>query len=219
MTRFILNEINKPGDSVARHRDFFTVVSIQRDNNKERCINSELRGNTMNISENTYVAFDYKLSLNSGEEVDRSPEGQPLGIITGAGQIIPGLEKAMMEKKEGDNFQISVPSEEGYGQVNPELFRDIARSQFPGDIDVQPGMTFQADGPQGPMLINIKEIKDENTVVIDLNHPLAGKQLNFDINIVEVREPTAEEMSGLSTGRAGCGSREQGGCDTGGGCC
>ena len=174
----------------------------------------------MNIADKLYVAFDYKLTLDSGEEVDRSSEGQPLGIITGSGQIIPGLEKAMMGRTDGDSLKISFEPEEAYGQVNQELFQDVPRNQFPGDMELQPGMTFQAQGPQGPMVINIKEIKDENTVVIDLNHPLAGKKLHFDVNIVEVREPTAEELSGLSSGcSCGCSAEQQAGCGTKGGCC
>ena len=174
----------------------------------------------MDIADKLYVAFDYKLTLDSGEKVDSSSEGQPLGIITGSGQIIPGLEKAMMGRTVGDSLKISFEPEEAYGQVNPELYQDVPRNQFPGDMELQPGMTFQAQGPQGPMVINIKEIKDENTVVIDLNHPLTGKKLHFDVNIVEVREPTAEELSGLSSGcNYGCSAEEQSDCGTKGSCC
>ena len=174
----------------------------------------------MNIADKLYVAFDYKLTLDSGEEIDSSSEGQPLGFITGSGQIIPGLEKAMMGMKVGDSLKISVEPEDAYGQVNPELFQDIPKNKFPGEIELQPGMTFQAQGPQGPIAINIKEIKDEDKVVIDLNHPLAGKKLHFDVNIVEAREPTAEELSDLSSGcNCGCSAEEQADCGTKGGCC
>ena len=149
----------------------------------------------MNITNKAYVAFDYKLTLDSGEKVDSSEDSQPLSFITGAGQIIPGLEKAMMGMTTGDNVKISVEPEDAYGLVNPELFQEVPKNQFPSDVEIQPGMTFQAQGPQGPIIINIKEIKDEDTVVIDLNHPLAGKKLHFDVDIVEVREPTSEELS------------------------
>jgi FKBP-type peptidyl-prolyl cis-trans isomerase SlyD len=174
----------------------------------------------MNIADKLFVAFDYKLTLDSGQEVDSSSEGQPLGIITGSGQVIPGLEKAMMGMTVGDSLKVSFEPEDAYGQVNPELFQEVPRNQFPGDMELQPGMTFQTQGPQGPMVINIKEIKDENTVVIDLNHPLTGKKLHFDVNIVEVREPTAEELSGLSSGcNCDCSAEGQAGCGTKGGCC
>ena len=174
----------------------------------------------MDIADKVYVAFDYKLTLDSGEEIDSSADGKPLGIITGAGQIIPGLEKAMMGKTVGDNLKLSIEPEDAYGHVNPSLFRDVPRNQFPGDIELQPGMTFQGQGPQGPVLINIKEVKDEDTVVIDLNHPLAGKRLHFDVDIVAVREPSAEELSGLSSGcNCGCSAEQQADCGPKGGCC
>jgi len=174
----------------------------------------------MHIADKVYVAFDYKLTLDSGEEVDSSSEGQPLGFITGSGQIVPGLEKAMMGMTVGENVKISVESGDAYGQVNPELIQDVPREQFPGDMELQPGMTFQAQGPQGPIVITVKEIKDESTVIIDLNHPLAGKKLHFDVTIVEVREPTDEELSGSSSGcNCGCSAEEQTGCGTNGGCC
>jgi FKBP-type peptidyl-prolyl cis-trans isomerase SlyD len=174
----------------------------------------------MHIADKLYVAFDYTLTLDSGKEVDSSSEGQPLGFITGSGQIIPGLEKAMMGMTVGDSLNISVEPDDAYGQINPALFQDVPRTQFPGDLELQPGMTFQAQGPQGPMVINIKEIKDDDTVTIDLNHPLTGKRLHFNVNIVDVREPTAEELSGLSSGcNCGCSTEEQANCGTKRSCC
>ena len=181
----------------------------------------------MNIKENIFVAFDYRLTLDSGEEVDKSPEGQPLGFITGTGQIIPGLEKEMMGMAVGESVKISVEPENAYGPVNPELFQEVKREQFPADMEIKPGMTFQSQGPQGPMIINVSEIKDEDTVVIDLNHPLAGKRLHFDINIAEVRDLTPEESEGISSGcDCGCGCESvedtgcgSGGCGSEGGCC
>lgn len=173
----------------------------------------------MDIKEKVFVAFNYLLTLDSGEEVDKSPEGSPLGFITGAGQIIPGLEKEMMGMTVGDSVKISVEPEDGYGPVNPELFQEVKREQFPSDLELKPGMTFQSQGPQGPMIINIKEMKDDDTVVIDLNHPLAGKKLHFDIDIVEVRDLTAEETESLSSGCA-CGSDcSSADCGSESGCC
>ena len=174
----------------------------------------------MNIKDNVFVAFDYRLTLDSGEEVDKSPAGQPLGFITGAGQIIPGLEKEMMGMSVGDSVKISVEPESAYGLVNPELFQEVRRNQFPEDMEIKPGMTFRSEGPQGPMIINVSEIKDKDTVIIDLNHPLAGKRLHFDVNIAEVRDLTPEEAAGLSSG-CGCGcdcSSEDTGCSSDG-CC
>jgi FKBP-type peptidyl-prolyl cis-trans isomerase SlyD len=151
----------------------------------------------MNIKDKVYVAFDYRLTLDSGEEVDSSPEGQPLAFITGSSQIIPGLEKAMMGMSVGDNLKISIEPEDAYGQINQELFKDVPKKHFPSDAELKPGMIFQTNGPQGPMACNLKEIKDEDTVIVDFNHPLAGERLHFDVNIVTVREPTAKELSGI----------------------
>ena len=159
----------------------------------------------MEIAEKVYVAIDYKLTLESGQEIDKSPEGQPLSFITGFGQIIPGLEKALMGKAAGDSAQLVIEPEEAYGPVREDLLQEIPKSQFPADIELKPGMNFEAQSPRGPMMITIAEINDNDTVTVDLNHPMAGKQLHFDINVVEVREPTQAELQQLQQAQAGCG--------------
>jgi FKBP-type peptidyl-prolyl cis-trans isomerase SlyD len=175
------------------------------------------KGVNMNIRENVFVSFDYRLTLDSGEEVDKSKPGNPLGFITGAGQIIPGLESKMMGMTVGDSARISVEPENAYGLINPQLFQEIRRDQFPADIEIKPGMTFQSHGPQGPMIIKVKEVNDKGAVVIDLNHPLAGERLHFDVNIAEVRQLTPEEKDGLiSSCGCDCGSDHTGGCGSGG---
>lgn len=159
----------------------------------------------MQIDNNKYVAIDYELSLASGEKVDSSPEGQPFGFITGTGQIIPGLEKQLMGKEAGAEATIVVDPQEGYGQVNENLFQEIPKDQFPADCEIEPGMTFQAEGPQGPVLIRVKEINDNETVTVDLNHPLAGEELHFAVKVVEVREPSAQELAQVQQQAQGCG--------------
>jgi FKBP-type peptidyl-prolyl cis-trans isomerase SlyD len=159
----------------------------------------------MQVDEKVYVAIDYKLTLASGEEVDSSPEGQPFGFITGVGQVVPGLEKGLMGKTEGDQSVIVIEPEDGYGPVNDAMFQDIPRTQFPNDIEIEPGMTFQAQGPHGPVMLSVKEMKNADTVVVDLNHPLAGEQLHFDVTVAEVREPSSEELAALDQQAAGCG--------------
>mgnify|MGYP001331227770 CR=1 FL=1 len=171
----------------------------------------------MNIADNLYVAFDYRLTLDSGEEVDRSPDNQPFGFITGAGQIVPGLEKGMMGMKVGDRSKITVAPEDAYGQVNPSLIGDVPRSHFPPGMELKPDMMFQSQGPDGDISARIIEVKDKDTVVVDLNHPLAGKTLHFNINIVEVRKPTSEEISGLFS-CSGCGGAEDSDCGSCSGC-
>ena len=165
----------------------------------------------MNIADKLYVAIEYTLTLESGQEIDKSPEGQPLSFITGTGQIVPGLEKALMGRAAGDSAKLVVEPEDAYGPVKDDMFKDIPKSQFPSEVDIQPGMAFEAQGPRGPFMISVAKINDDETVTVDLNHPMAGKQLHFDVNVVEVREPTEEEMAqavaSFSAG-CGCGSEE-----------
>ena len=157
----------------------------------------------MKVADKLYVAIDYTLALDSGEEVDRSQEGKPMGFVAGAGQILPGLEKALMGRSSGENFKITLSPGEGYGPVDQGLIQEIPKARFPEGAALEPGMFFQARGPRGPMLLTVKEVRDE-VVVADLNHPLAGKTLHFDVTVVQVREPNALELESLSGGCA-CG--------------
>lgn len=174
----------------------------------------------MNIADKLYVAIDYRLTLDSGEEIDKSPAGEPLGFITGSGQIIPGLENALMGMKVGDSSRIVVEAEDAYGAISEDLFQEIPMEQFPDDVKVEPGMTFEAEGPHGPVMISVTRVNAvDDTVIVDLNHPLAGKRLCFDVNVVEVREPSAEELSELADDcGCGCGSGDGGSCAPGGSC-
>ena len=177
----------------------------------------------MNIADRMYVAIDYTLTLESGQEIDKSPAGEPLGFITGTGQIIPGLEKALMGKAAGDKAKLVVAPEDAYGPVRDDLFQDIPKSQFPTDVEIKPGMAFEAQGPRGPFMITVSTVNDNDTVTVDLNHPMAGKQLHFDVNVIEVREPSAEELAQaaakFSAGcGCGCGSDEADACGTGCNC-
>jgi len=177
----------------------------------------------MNIADKMFVAIEYTLTLESGQEIDKSPAGQPLSFITGLGQIIPGLEKALMGRTAGDNAKLVVEPEEAYGPVKDDLFQDIPKSQFPSEVEVKPGMAFEAQGPQGPFMITVSSVNDNDTVTVDLNHPMAGKQLHFDVNVVEVRQPTSEELAqaaaSFSSG-CGCGSddADAGACGSGCNC-
>ena len=175
----------------------------------------------MNIAEKMYVAIEYTLTLESGQEIDKSPSGQPLTFIAGTGQIIPGLEKALMGRAVGDNARLVVEPEDAYGPVKDNLFQDIPKDQFPKDVEIKPGMAFEAQGPRGPFMITVSKINDNDTVTVDLNHPMAGKQLHLDVNVVEVREPTAEELAAAAASMSagcGCGSDEAGACSPGCNC-
>ena len=148
----------------------------------------------MKIEKKLFVAIEYCLTLDSGEEVDRSRSDNPLSFITGTGQIIPGLEKEIMGMETGDSANITVEPDDAYGPPRKDLMHEIPRSQFPADADIKPGIKFQAQSPNGPIIILVKTIKDD-TVTVDLNHPLAGQRLHFDVKIAEVREPSAQELA------------------------
>lgn len=184
-------------------------------------------GCALKIADRSFVAIDYRLALESGEEIDRSPEGAPLAFVTGMGQIIPGLEDALRGRVPGEDFQVTIEPEAGYGLVQPELLQVIPRERFPAGTEIKPGMAFQTRGPRGPVKLTVAAVSDD-TVTVDLNHPMAGKRLFFDVKIVEVREPRPEELPSVSGGCAcgpreqnacGCGPAESGGCGSGSGCC
>jgi FKBP-type peptidyl-prolyl cis-trans isomerase SlyD len=160
----------------------------------------------MKITGSAFVAIDYALTLDSGEEIDRSEPGKPLGFIYGENQIIPGLENKLDGMEVGDNAKISVEPEDGYGAHRPELLQEFPKKNFVNQEGIEPGVVFQAHTPQGPINIRIVEVKDE-VVIGDMNHPLAGERLNVDINVVEVREPTEEERDALKH-HADCSSHQ-----------
>lgn len=169
----------------------------------------------MKIADNHFVAIDYRLTLDNGQEFDRSAEGSPLGFVTGTGSIIPGLEKALAGKGAGDSFKVTVEPEDGYGHVQQELLQAIPRDRFPSDVEIVPGMSFHARGPRGPVALTVVSA-DQGQVNVDLNHPLAGKRLTFDVKIQEVREPLAHEIPATDSG-CGCGPQEQSACGCAGG--
>jgi FKBP-type peptidyl-prolyl cis-trans isomerase SlyD len=148
----------------------------------------------MKISDKAFVAIDYALSLDSGEEVDRSKPGSPLCFIFNTGQMMIGLEKMVEGKEVGWKGKFTVEVEDGYGHPRKELFKDVTRDMFPPDTDLQPGLAFQASFSRGVVPFIVKAV-DGDDVTIDFNHPLCGQRLHFDVTVVEVREATAEELA------------------------
>ena len=147
----------------------------------------------MKITDDAFVSLDYTLTID-GEVIDQSEGGEPLGFVFGAGQIVPGLENALKGKQTDDAITVEVPAAEGYGDVREELVQGLPRENFPDDAELEPGMVFQAATPNGPIAFKVVELKDD-AIVVDLNHPLAGKDLHFAVKVIEVREATAEEKS------------------------
>jgi len=162
----------------------------------------------MNIQDNAFVAIDYKLTLDSGEVVDESEQGEPLGFLFGCGQLIPGLERQMTGMGVGDRAELTVEAEEGYGPYRDELVRPVPKESFPDDVPLQPGMIFQGTGPHGPVAIRVKAVEDDK-VMADFNHPLAGERLHFEVTVTEVRAATQGEID-AATQAHDC--SEHGGC-------
>lgn len=147
----------------------------------------------MQIAERCVALFHYTLKNDAGEVIDSSEGRDPLGYLHGAGNIVPGLEKAMEGKQAGDSFEVTVAPEEGYGARNEQLVQAVPRSMFQGVEDIQPGMRFQAESNQGPVSVIVTEVSEEE-VTVDGNHALAGENLNFSIEVTDVREATQEEL-------------------------
>ena len=148
----------------------------------------------MTIKENSAVSFHYTLTDDAGQEIDSSAGKDPLAYLHGTGNIIPGLENALEGKAVGDQLNVAVTAEEGYGPVQQELIQDVPRTAFQGVESIEIGMQFEAQtGQGGAVPVTVTAVTDE-TVTVDGNHPLAGKNLNFDVTIEDVRDATAEEL-------------------------
>jgi FKBP-type peptidyl-prolyl cis-trans isomerase SlyD len=147
----------------------------------------------MLISDNAVGVFHYTLKNAAGEILDSSSGGDPLAYLQGFGNIVPGLEREMAGKQAGDKFNVVIEPADGYGVKNDELLRVVPKSAFPTDIELEVGMQFGSQTPQGPMAIVISKINGDE-ITIDGNHPLAGVALHFDIEIVSVRKASAEEI-------------------------
>lgn len=153
------------------------------------------RSRTMaTIADGHVVLFHYTLTDDEGTVLDTSRErGEPLPYLHGSGNIVPGLEAQMTGKSVGDTFKAAVAPGEGYGEHNGIEPQPVPRSEFPPEIPLQAGVQLMAQGPDGSaMPIWIADV-DEQSVFIDTNHPLAGKTLNFDIEITGIREATEHE--------------------------
>jgi FKBP-type peptidyl-prolyl cis-trans isomerase SlyD len=147
------------------------------------------------IGDNLVVSMHYRLTDASGEVLDSSVGSDPLNYLHGAGNIIPGLEQALVGKVEGDSLQVQVEPADGYGELNPELIQVVDRAAFQGVETVDVGMAFEARGPDGAAQRIVVAAVEGDQVTVDANHPLAGQQLNFDVQVVGVRAATEEEVA------------------------
>lgn len=148
----------------------------------------------MQITEGTVVSMEYALRDDEGSIIDQSQPGQPLAYLHGHKNIIPGLEAALQGKGTGDQVEVRVSPEEGYGEPNPALEQVVPKDRFQGIENIEEGMQFQASTDQGPVSVRVVNVGDED-VTVDGNHPLAGKHLNFNVTVQDVRPATEEEIA------------------------
>ncbi len=147
----------------------------------------------MKITKNCVAAFHYKLTNDNGDVIDHSEGQEPLYFLHGSGQIIPGLEEKMLEKKVGDQFKATIEAIDAYGERKDEMVQIVPRSQFEEPDSLQKDMEFTVETDMGPMVLRISEVREEE-VKVDGNHPLAGERLHFEIEITDVREATQDEL-------------------------
>ncbi len=162
----------------------------------------------MTVIKNKVVSIEYTLKDDSGSVLDSSGKHGPLSYIHGTDSIIPGLEKELEGKATGAELSVTVPPEEAYGAYDEEAVFSVPKSEFGDTEELAPGVQFHAETDEGIQMFTVKDIQADH-VIVDANHPLAGKTLHFDVRIVDIRDATEEE---LSHGHAHCGGD---GCDCG----
>lgn len=147
----------------------------------------------MQISKNSVVTLNYTLKNDQGETLDDSQDGSFL-YMHGVGGIIPGLENQLEGKSTGDTLSAHIEPADGYGERDDSMVQVVPREMFDADHPIEEGIQFHAESPEGDTLtVTVTSIEGDD-ITVDGNHPLAGVALNFDINIVDIREASAEEI-------------------------
>ncbi len=145
------------------------------------------------IIDNVVVSLEFTLTVD-GEVVDTSDGDEPIQFIQGQGQIIPGLEKALYGMALGENKEVVIPPQDGYGEEDPGAYTDIPRDEFPSEIPLEPGVELELKNTDGDILEASIVSVDDESVHLNFNHPLAGRILNFSVKVVELRYATQEEL-------------------------
>ena len=148
----------------------------------------------MKITENSVVSILYKLSNDAGTILDQSTEDNPLIYLHGQGNIVIGLENALTGKTIGDTVDVTVTPDEGYGNREDYMVETVNRSMFEGLDEISIGKQFHAEGNTGPVVVTVTKIEGDE-ITIDGNHPLAGENLNFAIEVIAIREATEDELT------------------------
>lgn len=158
----------------------------------------------MQIAKHSFVAIEYRLTDDDGEEIDSSGADGPLTYVHGMQEIIPGLERALEGHSAGDQIQVVIEPADAYGDRIDELCLELPRQEFESPAELELGMQFTlADEDEDEEIVVAVVDFDDEVVVVDGNHPLAGVTLHFDVKVHDVRAATAEEIE--QSGQHACG--------------
>ena len=159
----------------------------------------------MKISENKVVVLHYAVSDTDDTLIDSSYDHSPLSIIQGTGYLIPGLEDALTDHVVGDKFEVEVNAENAYGERHDEFVQTVPKSMFESVEDLAVGSQLRATTDDGEQTVIVIDVTDDE-ITVDGNHPLAGIDLKFEVDILEVRDATEDELKhGHVHGEGGCG--------------
>jgi FKBP-type peptidyl-prolyl cis-trans isomerase SlyD len=149
----------------------------------------------MKIADQCVVSIHYTLTDDEGNELDSSSGRDPLSYLHGAQGLIPGLERELEGREAGDQLAVSVPPEDAYGEVNPELIQEVPLDALAGIPELSVGMQLQSQSPDGRTQLLTVDAVGEETATLNANHALAGKVLHFEVEVTAVRAATEEEVS------------------------
>tara|TARA_R110002020_G_scaffold215309_15_gene422468 strand:+ start:145 stop:573 length:429 start_codon:yes stop_codon:yes gene_type:complete len=139
------------------------------------------------VKSNDTVKVHYTGKLENGQIFDSSINKEPLEFKLGEGQIIPGLEKGLMDMKVSEKKTVTIPHDEAYGEVRKDLFQEVPKTELPPEIKPEVGMGLVAKNPDGSeRQLRVAEVKNDS-IIIDANHPLAGQNLIFDVELVDIK--------------------------------
>jgi len=149
----------------------------------------------MQITNHKVVSFHYTLTNDQGSVLDTSAGGEPMPYLHGEENIVPGLELALEGKSVGDKLKVSLDAADAYGEFDPTMVEIVSADLFDGVDNIEVGMEFQAEIPdgEGVQIVRITDVDGDN-ITVDGNHPLAGQNLHFDVEITDIRDATAEEL-------------------------
>lgn len=157
----------------------------------------------MQITEKMAVSIHYTLTNDAGEQLDNSRGEEPMVYLHGFGQIIGGLEDSLLGKSVGDKFNVTIEPANAYGERQEDMLQVVPMKMFEGIDKVEEGMQFHADASQGVNVVTVTKI-DGDDVTIDGNHPLAGQALTFDVEVMDIRPATEDELSHKHIHGEGC---------------